>query len=104
MMNRSNLIGAVVLLASAALAGCGAGFTSYCEDQNLCEEGNDLDIEACSIEWDTQAELAEIRNCGGEFDEYFDCSVENARCNDGRWGPDEDDCDAPYERLRRCVE
>jgi hypothetical protein len=100
MINRSLMIGAVLSFS----VGCGTSFTSFCEDQNLCEEGNELDIDACTAELETSAELAELRNCGGEFDEYFDCRVENARCNDGSFEPDQDACDGARNRLRDCIE
>lgn len=94
------MIGAALLFS----VGCGGGFTSFCEDQNLCEEGNDLDIEACSSELEVSAELADLRNCGAEFDEWFDCRTEKARCNDGRFEPDDEACDGPRDRLNNCIQ
>ncbi len=99
MINRSLMIGAALLFA----AGCGGGFSSFCEDQNLCEEGNDLDIDACTSELETSADLAELRNCGAEFDELFSCYEENSRCNDSRYEPNEDQCDGPASRLQSCI-
>jgi hypothetical protein len=96
--------GALMVGVALFATGCGGGFTGFCEDQNLCEEGNEFDIDACTSELETSSELADLRNCDGEFDEWFDCRTENARCNDGRYEPDEDACDGPRNRLQRCVE
>ncbi len=99
MINRSLMIGAALMFS----VGCGTSFSSFCEDQNLCEEGNELDIDACTAELETTAELSELRGCDGEFDEWFDCRAENARCNDGRYEPDQDACDGSFGRLVDCV-
>jgi hypothetical protein len=100
MMNRSLIIGAVLSFS----VGCGTSFSQFCEDQNLCEEGNELDIDACTASFETSAELADLRNCGAEFDEVFDCYAENSRCNDGSYGPDEDTCRGAEQRLQECVQ
>jgi hypothetical protein len=92
-----------ICTAAGLLAGCGGGISGYCEEANLCEEGNDLDVEACETRLDTEAEVADLYNCSSEFDEYFDCLVENSRCNNDRYAPDEDDCDGPRNRLDDCT-
>ena len=95
---------AVFAFALALGTGCGGGIGAYCEEASLCEEGNDADLSACEAVFDTQADLADLRNCTSEFDEYFECLEINSRCNGDRYRPDDDDCDSEWDRYRNCVE
>lgn len=97
----------IFLLGSALLtssAGCGASIGSYCEEAAICEGGNELDEDACNISLEAEAEDADLKNCGAEFDAYFDCLAEFSRCNEGRYRPDEGNCNVAAEQYSDCVE
>jgi hypothetical protein len=87
-----------------ALAGCGGSVASYCNEAKNCEGGNDLDEEACNIRGEEIAELADLQNCGSEYDEYFECVDEGSRCNNDRYAPDEGACNVQANRLAECAD
>jgi hypothetical protein len=96
----------IFLLGSALLTsstGCGASIGSFCEEAVFCEGGNDLDEEACNISLEAEAETADLKNCGAEFDAYLDCITETSRCNDGRYGPNDGNCSVEAEQLEDCA-
>ena len=91
-----------IYLASAA-SGCGVSIGSYCEEARNCEGGNDLDEDACNISFDAESELADLKNCGAEFDAYFDCLAEQSRCNEDRYRPDQGNCQVEIQQFDDCA-
>lgn len=94
---------ASALCFGAALSGCGGGTGGFCDAAAECEGGNDADVDACNDRFDTATELADLKNCTSEWDEYFDCRDENARCNDDNYDSDGDTCESERERYNKCV-
>jgi hypothetical protein len=84
--------------------GCGAGIGAYCNEAKNCEGGNDLDEEACNIRFQEIQDIADLKNCSGEYDEWFECTEEASRCNDDRYQADDDACRVQGERLSECAE
>lgn len=91
-------------LGLAALFGCGGSIGGYCNAAANCEGGNDLDEEACNVRLNETADVADLKNCGSEFDAYLTCLDENSRCNDEKFGPDDGVCAQVSEQLAKCIE
>ena len=83
--------------------GCGSGTGDICAQAKQCEGGNDADEQACNIVSDEQADIADLHGCGSEFNAYVDCLVDNSRCNNHRYKPDEGDCDRVESQWQKCV-
>lgn len=84
--------------------GCGGSVGSYCNEAANCEGGNDLDEEACNIRFQELLDVADLKNCGSEFDAYFECIDEGSRCNEERYRPDDGACAVQEEELQQCIE
>jgi len=93
-----------LLVLAALMAGCGGSVGSYCEEAKNCEGGNDLDEEACNLRGDEIADLADVTNCTGEYDDYFECIDEGSRCNNDRYQTDEGACNVQAQRLSECAD
>ncbi|MEM9696800.1 MAG: hypothetical protein AAGA56_29965 [Myxococcota bacterium] len=93
------------LLASAMLLsalGCGRDFRAVCEEQVDCADGNELDVEACIVEQESQQERADIFGCSEWYDLRQDCFEERADCNNGAYGLEGDDCEDENQDLASC--
>jgi hypothetical protein len=87
--------GAAALMLLGGLAACGPTGSDYCEDRRECMGGNEQDEEACNAYFDYVAELADVQGCADEFDEYFECFFDTAKCLTDDTGDDcasTDDC------------
>mgnify|MGYP001006510599 CR=1 FL=1 len=94
---------ALSVVAAAAL-GCGGGVGSYCYEVQQCEGGNDRDEEACNANFNGLQDLAEVQNCGSEFDRWFDCIEERSRCDDDHYRVDEGACGSEQQQLFSCAD
>ena len=56
--------------------------------------GNDKDEEACVALVDYSEEMADIQGCADEFDEYFECFFDNAKCQTAQTGYN---CQSPQD-------
>ncbi len=101
-------LAAGTLLASVgfvvALSGCGTSASDLCDLSVECEGGNDADYDACNARYDAVAEIADLKNCGEEYDSWIECFADNARCNDDRYRVDDDQCERAEEQLEDCAE
>ncbi len=72
----------VALGASLGLAAvaCGPSAGDYCSDRNECMGGNDKDEEACVDWFDSVEGVIDDEGCSGEFDDYFQCFYDTAKC------------------------
>jgi hypothetical protein len=89
---------------AGSMAGCGPSVGGYCFQAKNCEGGNDFDEEACNVRFDELAAIADNQNCGSEFDNWFDCSEEQARCNDDKYAVYDDDCKDEVSRFEECAD
>jgi hypothetical protein len=101
---KSTLVSAVVLWVASACAGCGGGAGSYCNEARQCEGGNDADEQACNIREDEGAQLADLRNCSQEYDDFASCVYDNARCNNKAYTPDDQTCADEADRYAKCIQ
>jgi hypothetical protein len=97
-------MGVLALAAAAGWGGtgCGGGYGSFCQDAMDCINGNDADVEACEATLASEEDLAELEGCSDEFDEYFTCVNDEARCRGDDFTPDSL-CDREDERLDDCM-
>jgi hypothetical protein len=72
--------GAVPVLLLAGLGACGPSGTDYCEDRIECTLGSEADEDACNEYFDYHEEMADIQGCRDEFDDYFECFFDKAKC------------------------
>lgn len=93
----------LVLACAFGLAGCGVSIGSYCEEAALCENGNELDEEACNIAFEAEEERGALKGCDAEFDEYFECLGDFSRCNEDRYRPDPGECETQEDQYATCV-
>jgi hypothetical protein len=105
--DRSGRLVAATLFAGAvayAMIGCGSGAGDYCNKARQCERGNDADEQACNERYNEGAKLADLRNCGAEFDDYQNCLQDNSRCKDHYYGTQSDQtCQKQQDALTKCL-
>ena len=68
-----------LLLGVVALMGACGGAGDFCQKAQECEGGNDMDLDACAIDEQAEADIAELHNCSSEYENYFACKEENSR-------------------------
>jgi len=85
-----------------SVTGC-RSFSDYCSEANQCVDGNDKDLDACTVEAQHQEELAIELGCSSEFDAYFDCLEEEAECNNKKYGLPDDECETLSREFSYCV-
>jgi hypothetical protein len=102
---RFSLPGAGLLLGILALVGaCGGGAGDYCQKVQECEGGNEMDLEACDLSAQADADLAELHNCSSEYEAFFACTEENAHCNNKKYQVDVvATCQQVSEAYNNCV-
>ena len=89
---------------TGTLMGCGSGAGDFCNKARTCERGNDADEEACNRHFDELAQIADLRNCSNERDDYDSCIRDNARCKDHSYGTQDDKlCALQEDRLTKCL-
>lgn len=100
-----SLPGAGLLLGMAILLGaCGGGASDYCQAVQDCEGGNEMDLEACEISAQADADLAELHNCSSEYENFFACTEENSHCNNKKYQVDVvATCQQVSEAYNNCV-
>ena len=91
-----------VVLGALGLAGCGSRHSQHCQDRMDCENGNEKDVQACEIDEDAADDIANLEGCDKQRDEYVDCRVEEARCNQNHW--DAPKCEPERTRWQDCVQ
>jgi hypothetical protein len=70
----------VVAFLVAALGACGPSGSDYCEDRRDCMGASEADEDACNEYFDYHTEMADIQGCRDEFDDYFECFFDKAKC------------------------
>jgi hypothetical protein len=91
-------------LAGALLAAATCGCSSYgalCEAAAECNRANELDIEACVNDLETEAEVASIYGCDEEWDLLIICIEDEGRCDDDDYRAER--CDDEAEDYSDCV-
>ncbi len=105
-MKSSAVLGGMMVgmtLLGVAASGCGRSVEYYnmmCE----CELCNDRKYDECIISTDAELERAAAYECDAEAEEYLDCVIAKADCDDNRMELDSDDCDNESEDYYECIE
>jgi len=98
-----SLMVVVVAVAGSLSAGCGSGYSQYCQDQMDCRNGNDRDVEACEIDASKDEDVASLEGCDDQWAQLVDCRESDGRCTtDHKW--DETRCDAERDRWHECID
>ena len=93
-----------ILLGAIALAGCGGpDHQAICQEREDCSDGNDKDVEACVAEYDLKEDVAGDLGCSSEYDTYYECFQDAARCKNKSYGVDPNDCEAEHNAYQRCA-
>jgi hypothetical protein len=96
---------AAMLACLAVLLG-GAGcnpYGAYCEDRMYCLRGNDLDVEACTIDLEAEEDRADLWGCLDEWEALQDCREEFSVCDPDERFTDHDRCDVEREHYNQCM-
>jgi hypothetical protein len=94
----------VALAATLLCAGCGNGLVSdYCEQRCDCENCNDRELDECEIRYSGNADIADIYDCGEEYDTLLQCRIDHGHCDNDYWTTD-NDCDGESQDYDECVD
>lgn len=92
---------AVVALVLSAAA-CDP-YYDYCEDKMYCLNGNEADIEACTIELEADEDRADLWGCTELWEEYQACREEFSVCDPQNYDyTHHQRCDPERDRLHDC--
>ncbi len=95
----------VVAAGMFAFTGCGGSVGDYCEQWAKCEGGNDLDEDACVEKRTGEASVADVYDCGDEWDARMDCLAENSTCDSEKDKLESGDaCDSEKDKLDACID
>lgn len=92
-----------LLLGVVALMGACGGAGDFCQKAQECEGGNEMDLDACAIDEQAEADIAELHNCSSEYENYFACKEENSRCNNKVYQHDPATCKDLSDAYQNCV-
>lgn len=62
------------------LCHCGPDVGAICDNRRACIGGNDKDVDACILDFDALADVADSLGCSAEYSDYFLCFEDNASC------------------------
>lgn len=92
-----------LLAAGLTLAPLGCSkYGAWCEDQENCTGGNDMDIDACIEQTEEYEDEASAYDCGEEYDALWECAEGEAYCDNGHWRYTER-CDSKLLSLNQCM-
>ncbi len=100
--SKGNMTSLLVAGAMLLVSGCFSDIKDYCEESNKCENGNENDEKACVEELKGTRKWFKQYGCKKEFDEYYECYVEEMDCvNDSL--TDENECASKNTKRWECV-
>jgi len=97
-LSRGALFAALVVVAP----GCNP-YGAYCEERMDCEDGNEMDVDACVAEIEEAEEHASLWDCDEYFDLLFECMEAESDCDNDRYGVDGDNCESEAEDYSSCM-
>ncbi|MDI1445488.1 hypothetical protein [Polyangium sp. 6x1] len=100
-LSRTLGLAALVVMAATGL-GC-APYGALCEDEMLCRDGNDADVDACIVGYETREDVASIYGCEDRWDAYLTCLELELRCDGGNNWTHRGDCDDERNSYNDCV-
>ncbi len=101
---RARTMTKVLALAGLALgvtlsAGCKSRFADICKSISECSGGNEADIKACEVSYDTDADVAAAYDCSDPYDKLADCYEASGKCQGGGYRVD---CTSEAASLASC--
>ena len=93
---------AIIFLIACTVGGC-APYSSMCADEMDCRDGNDADIDACIIGYESSEELGDLHGCGDFWNRCIDCRYEQAHCENSDVWTDDGDCSDEWNDYNDCV-
>ncbi len=103
MSRLSQTLGLAALFLASTVLGC-APYAGLCEAEMDCRDGNDADIDACIIGYETREERASIYGCEDRWDDYLFCLEDSFRCDGGNNWTTRDNCDNERSSYNNCVD
>ncbi len=94
------ILGASVALSAPACQ----SFNAYCTEKVDCENGNDLDIDACEVAAQRAADRASIFGCSTEFNALQDCVEFEASCDKNDLYTVDDNCNEESADFNYCMQ
>ncbi|MBK9266295.1 MAG: hypothetical protein IPM54_41730 [Polyangiaceae bacterium] len=94
---------AIKLLTACTLLGACTSYSTMCVDEMDCRDGNDADVDACVIGYESQDDLASLHGCSDFWNRYIDCRVERSHCESSDIWTDDGDCSDEWDDYRDCV-
>lgn len=88
-------------LTVALACGCASPYQDYCETKMKCLNGNETDVEACTIIEEANDDVAAAKQCDGQWQSFSDCRDSKGKCgNNNQWT--EEACNPVREKLQDC--
>ncbi|MBW2522872.1 MAG: hypothetical protein JRI23_01790 [Deltaproteobacteria bacterium] len=89
-------------VAALVLTACSRA-SEFCDAMCECEHCNDRKKDECVIGTETAIDQADAYDCGDDYDEYLQCVLDEADCDENDWRVEGDDCDNEQESYWECV-
>ena len=101
-LRRGTIMCALIAVALAA-AGCQSRYQDLCQRaSDKCAKGNEKDVEACTVQLETQEDVAVAWECEPEWDDFVSCFESHGECDkDDGWEPKKS-CDDEEKKVRKC--
>ncbi len=96
---RHIMAAATLILFTMFLADCSGAGSSYCDSVCDCDGCSDREYDDCRSDYDYEADRADRRDCGPEWDDYAACVEDDYSCHRGHYG-----CDVEWDRYKHCVD
>jgi len=82
-------------------------YSGYCEEAIDCEDGNEVDVEACVVDMEEREAEAALWDCDEYFDALYECRVDNSKCKDEKYESKDSDgkekCQDELDDLSACT-
>lgn len=95
-------LGSAIFVVACTLVGC-APYSTLCEDEMQCRDGNEADIDACIVGYERNADLADLYDCPDLWDRYVDCVYEKAHCENSDVWTTDGNCTDERDDYNNCV-
>lgn len=97
----SVFMGALSIVALAALSGCGYSGGDLCDDRCDCEGCSDSEYDDCLDTADDLERAVEREGCENQYDEYLSCLGDEFQCRSSV--VDLDGCNSESNSLNNCL-
>ena len=100
---RSTVLPLLITALLAGASGCDP-YYDYCEARMSCLNGNETDIEACTIELEAEEDKADLWGCLDRWEDYQACREEFSTCDPNNYEyTHHDRCNPERDRYTDCI-